>query len=272
MNQHEEIVSQIEMESRGSADETLTSNCLKEGRKFCIINRKGGPMATKLTWYGHATLGLETGGSHILIDPFFSGNPVASAKPGEVSADFILVSHGHGDHVGDTAPIAKRTGAMVISNFEIASWFEKKGLKTHGLHIGGGHHFPFGYLKLTQALHGSEMPDGSYGGNPAGFLLTTVEGKKIYMAQDTGLFGDMRLIGEEGIELAVLPIGDNYTMGPADALRAVKLIQPKHVIPIHYDTFDLIAQDADAWAKQVMAETSAQVHLLKPGMSYSLES
>jgi L-ascorbate metabolism protein UlaG (beta-lactamase superfamily) len=116
------------------------------------------------------------------------------------------------------------------------------------------------------------MPDGSYGGNPAGFLWTTPDGQKIYLAQDTGLFGDMRLIGEEGIDLAVLPIGDNFTMGPDDALRAVKLIQPKHVIPIHYNTFDLISQDGNTWAKLVMMETSAQVHVLKPGQSFTLES
>lgn len=229
-------------------------------------------MSTRFTWYGHATLGLETGGYHILVDPFFTGNPAAAVGAKDVAADFILVSHGHGDHVGDTLPIAKRTGAPVISNYEIAGWFEKKGLKTHGQHIGGGHQYPFGYLKLTLALHGSQLPDGTNGGNPAGFLLTTLEGHKIYLAQDTGLFGDMRLIGEEGIDLAVLPIGDNFTMGPDDALRAVKLIQPKHVVPIHYNTFDLIHQDVDAWAVRVKAETSAEVHVLKPGGQFVLES
>jgi L-ascorbate metabolism protein UlaG (beta-lactamase superfamily) len=227
-------------------------------------------MSTKITWYGHAALGLETSGYHLLVDPFLSGNPVAAIKADQVPAEFILISHGHGDHVGDTEAIAKRTGAMVISNFEIAGWFENKGYKTHPQHIGGGYTYPFGYLKLTQALHGSAMPDGSYGGNPSGFLLTTPDGKKIYLAQDTGLFGDMRLIGEEGIDLAVLPIGDNFTMGPDDALRAVKLIQPKHVIPIHYDTFDLIAQDENSWAKRVESETSAKVHVLKPGESFTL--
>ncbi len=228
-------------------------------------------MSTKLTWYGHAALGLETGGHHVLVDPFLSDNPAASTAPDRVPAEFILISHGHGDHVGDAEAIAKRTGALVISNFEIASWFEKKGLKTHAQHLGGGHKHPFGYLKLTLALHGSALPDGSYGGNPSGFLLTTIAGKKIYLAMDTGLFGDMRLIGEEGIDLAVLPIGDNYTMGPDDALRAVKLIQPRHVIPIHYNTFDLIAQDVNSWAEKVRSETSAQVHVLNPGESFTLE-
>lgn len=226
-------------------------------------------MANKFTWYGHATLGLETGdGFHLLIDPFFEGNPATSVNPERVEADFILISHGHGDHVGDAVEIAKRTGAMVISNFEIAGWSEEKGVKkVHGQHLGGGFKHPFGYLKLTLALHGSMLPDGHDGGNPAGFLLTTNDGKKIYMAQDTGLFGDMKLIGEEGIDLAIVPIGDNFTMGPDDALRAVKLIQPKTVVPSHYNTFDLIKQDAGAWAKRVEAETKTKVRVLQPGES-----
>ena len=227
-------------------------------------------MSSKLTWYGHATLGLETGGYTLIVDPFFSGNPAASATADEIGADFIIVSHGHGDHVGDAVSIARRTGAMIISNFEIASWFEQQGLKAHAQHLGGGFTHPFGYLKLTLALHGSALPDGSYGGNPAGLLLTTKDGQKIYLAQDTGLFGDMALIGDEGIDLAVLPIGDNFTMGPDDALRAVKLVRPKHVVPIHYNTFDLIAQDAGAWAKRVEAESEAKVHVLEPGQSIEI--
>jgi L-ascorbate metabolism protein UlaG (beta-lactamase superfamily) len=215
-------------------------------------------------------MAIETAGYHLLVDPFLSGNPAAVVKAEDLKADFILVSHGHGDHVGDTVAIAKRTNALVISNFEIANWLGNQGVRTHPQHIGGGYQHPFGYLKLTQALHGSALPDGSYGGNPAGFLLTTREGKKIYLACDTGLFGDMRLIGEEGIDLAVLPIGDNFTMGPADALRAVKLIQPKQVIPIHYNTWDLIAQDVNAWKAQVERETSALVHVLSAGQSLQL--
>ncbi len=228
-------------------------------------------MSITITWYGHATLGLDTGEHKILVDPFFTGNPAAAASADEVEADFILVSHGHGDHVGDAVAIAKRTGAMVISNFEIATWFGNQGVeKTHPQHLGGGFKHPFGYLKLTLALHGSALPDGSYGGNPAGFLLTTNDGKKIYMAQDTGLFGDMQLIGDEGIDLAIIPIGDNFTMGPEDALRAVKLLRPKHVIPIHYNTWDLIAQDPVSWADRVKAEAGAEVHVLKPGESFTL--
>jgi L-ascorbate metabolism protein UlaG (beta-lactamase superfamily) len=227
-------------------------------------------MSFTLTWYGHAAFGLIIDDLKLLLDPFISDNPVAPVKADELEADFVLISHGHGDHVGDSVAIAKRTGALVISNFEIATWFEGKGIQAHGQHIGGGYQHPFGYLKLTQAFHGSALPDGSYGGNPAGFLLTTNQAQKIYFACDTGLFGDMRLIGEEGIDLAVLPIGDNYTMGPKDALRAVRFIQPRHVIPVHYNTFDVIQQDPDAWAREVKAETNATPHVLKPGESFSL--
>lgn len=227
-------------------------------------------MGTKLTWYGHAALGLETDGYSILVDPFLSGNPAASAKPDTIKADFILITHGHGDHIGDAVSIAKRTGATLIANFEICNWLDQKGVKTHAQHLGGGFKHPFGYLKMTLALHGSALPDGSNGGNPAGFLLTTNDGKKIYMAGDTGLFGDMRLIGEEGIDLAVIPIGDNFTMGPDDALRAVKLLQPRRVVPIHYNTFDLIAQDPQAWASRVHDQTSAKVIILKPGESLTV--
>ena len=226
-------------------------------------------MTIVLTWLGHAAITLAVGGTQLLIDPFLTGNPAASTTQDKVAADFILISHGHGDHVGDSVAIARRTGATVISNAEIAGWFGNQGITAHGQHIGGGFQYPFGYVKLTQALHGSAMPDGSNGGNPAGFLITA-EGKKIYLACDTGLFGDMRLIGDEGLDLAVLPIGNNYTMGPDDALRAVKLLRAKNVIPIHYSTFDLIKQDAHAWAKRVEAETESRVTVLNPGQSFTL--
>jgi L-ascorbate metabolism protein UlaG (beta-lactamase superfamily) len=228
-------------------------------------------METQITWYGHATLGVNTSGYKLIIDPFFSGNPVSPIKADQVQADYLLITHGHGDHVGDSVAIATRTNAEVISNAEIVNWLGRQGVKkTHGQHLGGGFQYPFGYLKLTLALHGSALPDGSNGGNPAGFLLTTNDHKKIYIAGDTGLFGDMKLIGEEGIDLAVIPIGDNYTMGPVDALRAVKLLQPKHVIPIHFNTWDLIAQDGQSWANKVEKEVNCQVHVLKPGDTFKL--
>jgi L-ascorbate metabolism protein UlaG (beta-lactamase superfamily) len=223
-------------------------------------------MTTRIRFLGHAAMALEIDGHHILIDPFFTGNPKAAITADQAKADFILVSHGHGDHIGDTVAIAKRTGATVISNYEISVWLEAQGLKkVHGQQHGGGFSYPFGRVKLTLAFHGSMLPDGSNGGNPCGFLIYLKDGKKIYHAADTGLFGDMRLIGEEGIDLAVLPIGDNFTMGPDDAVRAVKLIQPKKVIPIHYDTWPLIAQDASAWAVKVKAQTLTEPIVLQPG-------
>ena len=227
-------------------------------------------MTTKLTWYGHAVLGVETGGYKIIVDPFFTGNPAASITADQVEADYILLSHGHGDHVGDTVSIAKRTGAMVISNAEISGWLANQGVNSHGQHLGGGYKHPFGYLKLTLALHGSGLPDGTDGGNPAGFLLTTNDGDKLYLACDTGLFGDMRLIGDEGIDLAVLPIGDNYTMGPDDALIAVKFLRPEHVVPYHYNTFPVIEQNPENWADRVGSETETRVHVFNPGDSITI--
>jgi L-ascorbate metabolism protein UlaG (beta-lactamase superfamily) len=223
-------------------------------------------MATRLCWIGHACILIETDGHTLLIDPFLTDNPAATLTADKAEADFILVSHGHGDHLGDTVAIAQRTGATVIANYEISQWLQKKGVKNvSGQQHGGGHAYPFGRVKLTLAFHGSALPDGSYGGNPCGFYIKFKDGTRVYDAADTGLFSDMSLIGEEGVDLALLPIGDNFTMGPDDALRAVNMIQPRKVVPIHYNTWDLIAQDGHAWAAQVRSATNTEPIVLKPG-------
>jgi L-ascorbate metabolism protein UlaG (beta-lactamase superfamily) len=229
-------------------------------------------MATRVRWLGHAALLLESDGRNVLIDPFLTGNPSAAVKADEVPADLVLISHGHGDHVGDSVTIAKRTGAVTATNYEISEWLKQpaQGLggsaKVEGLQHGGSFLFDRAIrVKLTLAFHGSALPDGSNGGNPCGFIMSFPDGIRVYDAADTALFGDMALIGEEGIDLAILPIGDYYTMGPDDALRAVKLIKPRYVMPIHYNTFPTIAQDAQAWAARVKSETSAVPVILEPG-------
>ncbi|MBX9792109.1 MAG: metal-dependent hydrolase [Pirellulales bacterium] len=222
-------------------------------------------MATQLTWLGHGTWSIATGGVHVLVDPFLDDSPTAPIKSGDVQADYILVSHGHFDHVADAAKIANRTGATVVSNFEICEWLAKQGVKkTEPMNLGGSIALPWGKVKLTLAHHSSVLPDGTPGGNPSGFLLSLPEGK-VYLACDTGLFYDMKLIGEEGLALAVLPIGDRFTMGPDDALRAAKLLGAKRVVASHYGTWPPIAQDAAAWAARVEAEMKSKVDVLEPG-------
>jgi L-ascorbate metabolism protein UlaG (beta-lactamase superfamily) len=227
-------------------------------------------MATELTWLGHGSWSIQSGGSRVVLDPFLDDSPVAPVKSGQVEADFILVSHGHYDHVADVEKIARRTGATIISSFEICEWYGKKGLtKSHAMNLGGGHPFPFGRVKMTIAHHTSMLPDGSYGGSAAGFLVSFPEGN-VYFACDTGLFYDMKLIGAAGIELAAIPIGDNFTMGPDDALEAVKLLAPKRVVPVHRNTWPLIVQDADRWAQRVKTETTTIPVVLEPGGKVSL--
>jgi L-ascorbate metabolism protein UlaG (beta-lactamase superfamily) len=226
-------------------------------------------MPVQLIYHGHSCFSIETTTVHLLIDPFLTGNDLADITPEEAQADYILVSHAHGDHLGDTVPIAKRTGATVISNHEIASYLSKQGIKAHAMHLGGSHEFPFGRVKLTIAHHGSSFPDGTYGGNPCGFLLW-LEGRVLYHAGDTALFSDMKLYGDEGLDVAMVPIGDNYTMGPDDAVRAVEFLRPKTAILMHYNTFPAISQDAQAVADACSRRTSARPVLLKPGQTFKV--
>ena len=222
-----------------------------------------------LTYYGHACFLIEGAGKKILVDPFITGNPLSPVKKEQMKVDYVIVTHGHGDHFGDTLYIAKNSDAVVISNFEIASYAEKQGCKAHPLHIGGAAKFDFGTAKLTIAHHGSCLPDGTYGGNPTGVLLE-IEGKRIYHAGDTGLFYDMKLIGAKRLDVALLPIGDNFTMGPEDAIEAVKLTAPAVVIPMHYGTFDIVKQDPQAFKQRVEKETESKCVVLKPGESYEI--
>lgn len=222
-------------------------------------------MATQLTWLGHGAWSITTGDHAVLLDPFLDDNPTAPLKSEKVEADFILVSHGHRDHLGDTIRIARRCGSLVVANFEICEWLARQGVeKTHPMNIGGAFQHPFGRVKMTIAQHTSMLPDGANGGNPCGFLIALPEGN-VYFACDTGLFYDMRLIGDCGIGLAALPVGDNFTMGPDDALEAVKLLRPQRVVPVHSNTWPVIAQDLNAWARRVETETDARAVVLEPG-------
>ncbi len=231
-------------------------------------------MSTRVQWLGHSCLLFESNGKHVLVDPFLTGNPKAAAAAGEVPADLILISHGHGDHVGDAVAIAKRTGATVVSNYEIGEWLRGAGqdlTDVHGMQHGGGRLFEgIGRVKLTLAFHGSVLPDGTYGGNPCGFLLQFADGTTVYDAADTALFSDMKFIGEEGVDLAILPIGDYFTMGPDDSIKAIKLIEPRAVLPIHYNTFGPIVQDEKAWGERVLRETQAEPVVLQPGEWYDI--
>ena len=229
-------------------------------------------MAIQVTWLSHSGFQIVIGEHTILIDPFLTGNPLATVTPEQVKAHFIILSHGHGDHIGDAVAIANRTGAMVIANFEIGSWLQQKhGVKNvHALNTGGGVTLPFGRVELTPAYHSSSLPDGGYGGMPNGILILTNEGKTLYHAGDTSVFLDMQLIGERGVDLAMLPIGDYFTMGPDMSLRAIALLKPKVVFPMHYNTFDPIAQDAASWAQRVQNETDARPVVLDPGGTFQL--
>lgn len=224
----------------------------------------------KLTFHGHATCSIETDdGTKIVIDPFFGDNPACDITVDDVEADFILVTHGHGDHIGDLLPLARRTGALVISTYEIVSWLATVGIEnTHALHIGGGNTFPFGYAKMTPALHGGKID--AEGGEafttvPGGFLINFNGGKRFHHAGDTALLMEMQLLAGK-VDVALLPIGDNFTMGPEDAVTAVDFIKPKVVVPIHYNTWPPIEQDGEAFKAAV--GDRAHVEVLAPGGTY----
>ena len=223
-------------------------------------------MAPVLKFYGHACFQISQENNSIIIDPFLSDNPFKIAEPGQIDVTHILITHGHFDHLGDAVKIAQKTGATIISTAEIAHMCAEQGCQTHAMHIGGKHQFDFGYVRVTQAFHGSGAP----GGHACGFIVN-FSGKKIYHTGDTGIFGDMQLLGRlENIDYALVPIGDNFTMGPGDAVEAVGLIKPKAVVPMHYNTWPLIAQDPEKFRKEVENRYNIPVHIVAPGQSISL--
>ncbi|MDP8248902.1 MAG: metal-dependent hydrolase [Candidatus Tritonobacter lacicola] len=226
----------------------------------------------KITYLGHSGFVIEGRETSLVIDPFLEGNPLAVAEPSDIKADYVLVTHGHPDHLGDSIAIAKANGATVIAPFELATYCEGKGAKAHPMHIGGGYDFPFGRVKLTIAHHGSAVPGDSgmeYAGSPCGFLVE-IDGKNIYHAGDTGLFLDMKLIGElTEIDAALLPVGGNFTMDVDDAVRAVEFLRPKLAVPMHYNTFDVIKADPDDFRKKVEA-LKRKAAVLKAGESIEI--
>ncbi len=227
-------------------------------------------MSVSFRWLAHSAFAFSIDGHSVYVDPFITNNPLSPIKVNEADPEVILVSHGHGDHVGDAVAIAKRTQAPTISNVEIAGWLRHQGAPNAiGINTGGTINLDFMSVKLTQAFHSSSLPDGSYGGMPNGMIIVTNGGLKIYYAGDTALFRDMELIGDEGIDMAFLPIGDFFTMGISDSIRAINFIRPRTVIPMHYNTFPPIVQNVAEWARRVHEETRAVPIVLDPGQSYT---
>lgn len=223
----------------------------------------------KVTYLGHACVNVEIAGKHFLIDPFISANPLAKhIDVNQIKADYILLTHAHQDHILDTEAIAKRTGAQLITNPEILAYFRTKGLGGHEMNIGGSHRFENGTvkIKMVKAVHSSSFPDGTYGGQPAGFLIDS-DNLTLYVSGDTALTLDMSIIPRQyKIDLAILPIGNNYTMGVRDALTAAKLVDSYHTLGVHYDTFEVIKIDHQA-AERKFADANRKLHLLPIGES-----
>lgn len=205
----------------------------------------------KLKYLSHSGFLITTKDNHcILIDPFLDENPASPVKADDVDAGFILITHGHGDHLGDTISIARRCDSLCICENELANYLSSKGLRVHNMHIGGSREFEFGRVKVTQALHGSCTPDNACHGTATGFLITCDQ-KTLYHTGDTGLFTDMSLIGElNAVDCMMVPIGDNFTMGIDDAVIAAKFVRPRVVIPMHYNTFPIIEADPDQFRKK----------------------
>lgn len=224
----------------------------------------------KVTYLGHSAFIIEGNGIKALIDPFITNNPHCSTKADEfINITHIFVTHGHSDHVGDTEKIARKNDSLIICNHELGFFFSNMDLKVHAMHIGGRKKFDFGTVKMTPALHGSgymDSGDMKYGGNPCGFLIE-IDGKKLYHAGDTGLTMDMKLLEIENIDLALIPIGGNFTMDAEDAVRAVEFIHPKLVIPMHYGTFPIIEADPEKFKEKVI---HCGVQILKPGNSMNV--
>jgi len=224
-------------------------------------------MSNSLIWHGQSTFTIETAaGVRILVDPWFDGNPVADRTLDEVApVQWIFCTHGHQDHFGDAIPLANRDGATLVSSYEIAMFAASQGVQqVHPMGVGGEWAFPFGRVKMTPAIHGGQVhgdTSGQWTCTPGGFLFHLGD-VRIYHAGDTALFSDLSLLAGK-VDVALLPIGDNFTMGPDDAVRAVEFIRPKVVVPMHYNTFDLIRQDPEAFREKVGA--LARVEIMKPG-------
>ena len=227
-------------------------------------------MSVRVIYHGHANMEIHSGAQRVQIDPFYSGNPLADVAADTISPTHILLTHAHGDHVGDTLALARRTKAPVIANYEMCNYLAKRGVPVvMPMNHGGALTFPWGQVTMTIAFHTSSFEDGTYGGQPAGFVVE-IGGKAIYHAGDTALFGDMKLIGEmHKLDLACLPMGSCFTMGPAAAVRAAQFLRVGKVLPMHYNTFPPIQQDVSKFAAELKA-AGIEGRILKPGESLEL--